>query len=123
MIEKFDLKETKLPEIKYQKINPTKYKVTVKSAEDPFLLVMNQRYTPLWKLTDENQTEIGTRTESVDMYTNTWLVDRKGDMELMIEYSPQKYFIFGSYFSIAAIIILCGILIANLAKKRRHDDI
>lgn len=43
-------KKTSTPQIIFTKINPTKYKVTVHGAKDPYALVLSQRFTAKWKV-------------------------------------------------------------------------
>ncbi|RJQ38250.1 hypothetical protein C4559_02135 [Candidatus Microgenomates bacterium] len=42
----------KVPKIIFEKINPTKYKITVYSAENPYILVFSDTYHNSWKLFD-----------------------------------------------------------------------
>lgn len=43
-------KERSIPDIMFTQINPTKYKVTVQDARDPYVLVFSQSFHPKWKL-------------------------------------------------------------------------
>ncbi|OGH51269.1 MAG: hypothetical protein A3H17_03345 [Candidatus Levybacteria bacterium RIFCSPLOWO2_12_FULL_37_14] len=43
-------KEALIPQIIFTKINPTKYKVTVHGAKDPYALVLSQRFNAKWKI-------------------------------------------------------------------------
>lgn len=42
------------PRVSFQKINPTKYRVSVSFVEKPFALVLAQKYDAKWKLVDVN---------------------------------------------------------------------
>jgi len=55
-----DIKDMK---ITYQRINPTKYRVTIKNATKPFLLVLQNSFSPHWKLFPTN-TPIASRNIS-----------------------------------------------------------
>lgn len=55
-------------QIIYQRINPTKYRVTIKNALKPFLLVFQNSFSPHWKLYPAN-TPIASRNIS-DSYFN-----------------------------------------------------
>lgn len=82
-----------IPELSYTRIDPTRYEVKIKSVKTPFVLIMNQKYSPEWKLIDrKDNKEIETKTSPIDMYANGWLIDKQGDMDLVIEFTPQKYF-------------------------------
>lgn len=109
-VEEFDKKFNELPEISYQRIDPTRYTVEVRGAAGPFILVMNQRFSPLWKLTDlKNNTEIDAKNFPIDLYANGWLIDQKGDLSMMVEYRPQKYFKIGEVISVVFILFLIGL--------------
>ncbi|MEK7533859.1 MAG: hypothetical protein AAB600_00840 [Patescibacteria group bacterium] len=43
-------KERSTPQVIFTKINPTKYKVTIHGAKDPYALVLSERFNPKWKL-------------------------------------------------------------------------
>lgn len=43
-------KETSVPQIIFTKINPTKYKVAVAGAKDPYTLVLSEKFNAKWKL-------------------------------------------------------------------------
>lgn len=119
-VEKFNISSRKLPEITYTRLDPTRFQVNIKSAKDPFILIMNQKYSPLWKLIDQkSKTEIKTKTFPIDSYANGWLIDQKGDLEFLIEYMPQRYFEKGIIISGVAILLLAGVLGLNLAKRIR----
>lgn len=59
-------------QIIYQRINPTKYKVTVKNAIEPFLLVFQNSFSPHWKLFPTNT--IGSKNIS-DSYFNGGIIE------------------------------------------------
>ncbi len=52
-------KHYSVPKIVFTKINPTKYKVTINGAKDPYVLVFSEAFNSKWKLfkTDINSTE------------------------------------------------------------------
>lgn len=49
-------KDAVTPQVIFTKINPTKYKVTVNGAKDPYALVLSQRFNPKWKIFFPNKT-------------------------------------------------------------------
>lgn len=116
-IETFENQMEEIPELTYTRINPARYEVKIKSVREPFVLVMNQKYSPQWKLIDrKDNKEIETKTPPVDMYANGWLIDKQGDMDLIIEFAPQKYFEKGALVSIATLIVSGGTLAFSLRK-------
>ncbi|MEK7119588.1 MAG: hypothetical protein AAB889_03670, partial [Patescibacteria group bacterium] len=44
------MKETLIPRVTFTKINPTKYKVVVRDAKNPYTLVLSQSFSQKWKL-------------------------------------------------------------------------
>lgn len=129
------------PQISFAKINPTKYKITVKDANDPYFLVLNQEFSSRWKLFlegknkykysfsipfDSNIFETAGKSPiseknhlPVNGYANAWYIapsDVKNAKEytLIAEMSTQQYFYFGLAIST---ITLMGIMIFGLYKK------
>ena len=65
-----DIKDT---QIIYQRINPTKYRVTIKNATEPFLLVFQNSFSPHWKLYPTN---ISTASRNIsDSYFNGGVIE------------------------------------------------
>ena len=48
-------KESSIPQIIFTKINPTKYKVIVRGAKDPYTLVLSQEFNTKWKVFLSNE--------------------------------------------------------------------
>ncbi|GAH12206.1 unnamed protein product, partial [marine sediment metagenome] len=110
-----ELKEN-LPEISYKKINPTKYLVNVKNAQDPFYLVQLENYDTYWNAgIDGNKLD---EHKKVFGYANAWHIDKKGNYNVVIEYTPQKYFYFGLFISLTFLLILVIFLIYLKIKIR-----
>ena len=124
-IEKLEDNTGKLPEVSYSRIDPTRFNVQVKSAQNSFILIMNQKYSPLWKLVNlKTGKEITSKIPLVDSYANSWLISDTGDLELSIEYSPQKYFEIGLFVSGVVIFILIGILaVSRINHKNKQHEI
>lgn len=116
-IETFEEQTREIPEVSYTRIDPTRYGVKIKSVDSPFVLIMNQKYSPEWTLIDmKDNKEIETKTSPVDMYANGWLIDKQGDMDLIIEFAPQKYFEKGILVSIITLLALGGIWMISFWK-------
>ncbi len=52
------------PSITFQKINPTKYKVTVEKTDGPYLLVFSERFNSNWKIFRDDSQSLPAKTES-----------------------------------------------------------
>jgi hypothetical protein len=101
---------------KYEKINPTKYKVDIKDATRPYVMSLAQSYDPLWVAYIDDPSgpngevskhDINNKIKSTPLYSiiNGFYIDRKGDYSLIIEYEPQKWFLEAGIVSIIALIL------------------
>jgi len=52
------------PAITFQKINPTKYRVTVEDVRGPYLLVFSERFNRNWKIFRDDSQDLSIETES-----------------------------------------------------------
>lgn len=60
-------------QIIYKRINPTKYKVIVKNATKPFLLVFQSKFSPHWRIYPSNG--LGGTIQVIDTYYNNQIVE------------------------------------------------
>ncbi len=102
----------------FQKVNPTKYIVNVKNAKDNYVLVFNQAFDRNWQAYIQNDS-LESNHVVVNGYVNGWIIDKKGNYEIALEYTPQKIFYIGAF--ISAITLLFGIFI--YFTKIRHPKI
>jgi hypothetical protein len=115
-------------EIRFRRINPTKYEVNVSQATDPFLLVFSESYNSQWVLKigpsgdarrslDDELAGSPFRHLAANGYANSWWIDRPGTYRLTIEYLPQRWYQIGSAIS-AATLLICLVTAACVGKKR-----
>jgi hypothetical protein len=74
------------PKIEFQNINPSLYKIKIIGISKPMILKFNEKFDYNWDLkgiSHRNHFEI-------DGYANGWLIDKTGNIELDLYYSPQK---------------------------------
>jgi hypothetical protein len=110
-----------LPEVNYQEISPTKYKVSVKNANGPHVLIFSENYSPGWQVTgtDKVSKNFIINHFSVNMFANAWyLADTPKDYELEINYRPQKLFDLGAGVAILTVIFSIAIVIKNKVKEK-----
>jgi hypothetical protein len=107
-------KENKLstPEIvTFDKINATRYKVSVKGAKEPFLLVFSELHDSGWKvyfrdgISAERRDKIWETWDQpylsddnhflVNGYANSWWIDQTGDFEMILDFFPQRFLYVG----------------------------
>ena len=110
--------------INYEKINPASYLVTVKAAEEPFILFFNERYHPMWRLLEKgssgellNYQFANENHFIIDGYANGWVINKKGDFDLVLEFLPQKLFKKGVFISSAGLISVLAIISYWVVKR------
>lgn len=106
-----------VPDIAYEKINKTKYILHIKNASTPFLLVFSELYNNGWKATffDGKKAENHIR---VNFYGNGWIIDKKGDYTLEVEFAPQNFMDIGEKISFASYaLIFAGLSILKMKHK------
>ncbi|MBN2168546.1 MAG: hypothetical protein JW738_04825 [Actinobacteria bacterium] len=91
------------PAITTKQISPEKYKVTVKGAERPYMLVMSEAYDAMW----EAKVEGGETIDAIPLYAtiNGFPIEKTGDYTITIEYASQKWFTMGLAFSVLSLVI------------------
>ena len=103
------------PSVTYEKLSPEKYKVRVKGATKPFVLVFGEAYDRLWtaRLSD------GKNIEPVPLYSlvNGFPIDKTGSYDVTIEYPPQRWFHVGLLISL--LTLFACLLYALVAVRRR----
>lgn len=111
-------KSFNMPNISFEEKKPLRFNISITEGSDPFVLVFNQRFNSLWKLSDSNGKSISPHF-SVDGYANGWLLGGKENYYLNLEYYPQKLFEYGIVISIFSLIISMIIYIFVNTKNKR----
>jgi hypothetical protein len=99
----------------WKKVNPTKYLVSLKINRVPVSLIFSETYEELWKL------RYGEETISSRPYMgilNSFLIDKTGEFEVIIEFTGQKYVNYGLIVSGFALVLIIGYLIIKYYKLR-----
>ena len=106
-----------VPLITYTKINPTKYSVRVSGAKDSFILVLSELFNNGWIARFDDNTTANTHFLA-NAYANGWLIDKTGDFNLTLEFSPQRLLDIGKI--ISGLSILGGLIYigSTLLKKK-----
>lgn len=120
------------PLVEFEQISPARYKVKVKDAQTPFFLVLSTGFDPRWEayfttaraknllellsgsLPGDAVSQEGHRI--VNGYANGWYMDRLGNYEMFLEYSPERILIISQ--KLALVIITASILILALYYRR-----
>ncbi len=105
------------PKVEYEKIDPSKTIVKIQKASAPFILTINNAYSPGWKIYEGNKNIFSLFFSKAifeeghiksNGYSNSWYIDKPGDYEFTVYYEPQKAFYLGGIVTIATLIsIIC----------------
>ncbi len=106
--------EPKAELVNYEKLSATRYKVNV-NAIQPFILSFAESYDPLWTARVNSQ-----KIDPLPLYAsiNGFYIEETGDLELIIEYDPQKWFVWGSYITIIGFCICLALATGEWKKER-----
>ncbi len=107
-----------LPQVSYKKINATKYTVHIANASSPFILVFSELFNNKWEAFYKNSFPI-TSHFRVNIYANGWLVDKSGNFDINIEFTPQQLYRKGEILALSS-HILNGIIFVTLMIKQRR---
>lgn len=118
------------PTISFENISPAKYKVKVSDAKNPFFLVLSTTYDPKWSafFTDSRDSSLmekmsetipGDLVQSqnhliVNGYANGWYIDKSGDFDMYLEYTPVRASTIGRKISTIAVVFFALGFIARL---------
>lgn len=118
------------PSSEFVQRSQTNYKVTIKKAGDPFILVFNQSFNQNWEISNDKGVVLSTQKHIlINEFANGWHIDPQMicdrlpcDAGLSIDFKHQKYFAFSMYLNITIFIIsvisIVLISIKKLFKKK-----
>lgn len=109
-------------EVNYQKINTTKYLLHIKHAVTPFLLNFSELYNDEWKAYYNDGKEVNNHMR-VNIFANSWVVDRQGDFDMVVEFSPQYWMDIGEKISAISSIIMLGTVIYILGFRKKRMEV
>ena len=102
-------KTKQLPEIKFTKINPTRYQVEVTHAVEPYLLIFSEAYHPEWQASIEGEHLM------VNGFANGWWIKKTGDYQIILDFKPQRIY----YFSVGVSLLTFFMAIIYFLVKRK----
>lgn len=99
----------------YEMIEQTKYIVNV-NATTPFVLAFVEAYNPLWVAHINDNEAIST---SFPLYSviNGFSINKTGQLQITIEYEPQKYFRYGSAITAISLSGSIGYLLLKIINR------
>lgn len=97
--------EERIP-VTWKMINPTKYEVKLKT-EKPTYLVFSETFNPYWIL------KLSHPVPSLSAYSmiNSFFIPKPGEIEAILEFTPQKYVYRGLWISGMGLVFICGYLL------------
>lgn len=110
------------PAISYQKISPTKYKINIVNATQPYFLNFLDSYNFGWKAYIKNKKIPQEKHFMVNGYANSWYIDKLGSYEITLEYWPQEVFTLGLFISIISIISVSIYLFIKKYDQTQQND-
>jgi hypothetical protein len=104
------------PQVTFKKISSEKYKVSVRGARAPFVLVQSEAYDHLWVA----ELPGGKRVDPVPLYAsiNGYPIEKTGDFDLVLEYEPQKFVNFGFLITFLT-LLACAVYLFYRWRKPR----
>jgi hypothetical protein len=132
-------------ELKFNKISPTKYGLQISNVDRPVSIIFSDSYDKYWQLTDDKKDFIGNfisrdlnkyyQHVMVNEYSNGWNINLPDlcseedvctknssgtyDLDLTLEYSPQKFFNLGLVTSSITFFTVISLFIISLIKGPR----
>ena len=104
------------PSVSWRMINPTRYEVELERTR-PGFLIFAENHHPLWVARINGETMNSTPGNCA---LNSFLIDKKGKRKVVIEFTPQRYVMRGSYISLSGLILIGGYLLGSMRKKRKR---
>lgn len=135
---KYNSEENYSPSLQFQKVNPTHYHVSIQNIKSAFPLVFSEEYNSNWHLfSSKHKKSLFEKNHFIsNSYANSWYIDPRlvcerqnmsefvcsknsdgsYDLELDIEFTPQKLFHIGLLISTSSLVILFIITVYGLVK-------
>lgn len=110
-------KQTLAPKISYGYVDPTRARVHIQNAKDPFVLIFKETYSPFWHANIVTGESLDKHFSANGAF-NGWYIDKQGDYDIELTFSPQKKYTYGYIISsivFAVSLLLCGVF---LIKKK-----
>lgn len=87
-----EIPQMNLPDIEWEKVNPTKYLVRIKDAKDPFLLVFSESFHKGWRAYIWPTKEEIKNHLPANGYAQAWWVENPmSNFQILIKYMPQDW--------------------------------
>ena len=99
-----------IPELAFEKINPTKYTISVENSTGAFFLVFSSTFDNNWDAYVNDQRIPDGYHFEANGYANVWYIDKTGTYTITLEFWSQKLFYVGVIISCAT-LVLCTVYV------------
>lgn len=97
-------------DLKWNKINPTLYGLSLTSQTTPYILVFSETFHPLWQIRDSAGKKIDLSHFSINGFANGWFIEEPLPQNIRVEFILQDNFRLGIMISaitfIASLVLL-----------------
>lgn len=100
--------------IEYEKLSPTRYRATV-TSDQPFMLSFAEAYHRLWIASVSGKEYPSVPLNSIG---NGFWIEDTGELEIIIEFKPQRWFYWGAVISGLAVFCSFAFLFWNWKRKK-----
>ena len=108
--------------INYTKIGPTLYKTEINTTK-PFMLSFAESYDPLWTVKIDKIDGKSIKSDFIRPIPlhviNGFLINQTGNLDITIEYEPQRWFYIGIIVSMITLTICISYLIYDWRKNKK----
>jgi len=104
----------------FQKINPTLWKVKI-NATKPFMLSFAESYDPLWVAKIKQANGKWKEYQPVPLYSviNGFWINETGNLDITVEYKPQRWFYIGAAISLATLLSCISYLVYDRIRSKK----
>lgn len=107
--------ETENFKVAWKMVNPSEYHLSLENIKAPCLLIFSESFDQQWFVQFEGNKIYSQKTKDG---LNSFSINQNGNLEVTVNYEPQKYFNYGLIISLATFIFLFGALIISHFKKK-----
>lgn len=108
--------------IRYEKISNSKYSLKINSS-GPFIIPFTESYNYLWTARIDKINGERVKSDiihSIPLYyiINGFLINQTGNLDIIIEYEPQKWFYMGTIITIITLVVCIGYFIYDWRREK-----
>lgn len=109
------------PKVSHQMSSPTKHKAVI-HAEEPFTLIFSESFHPYWRAYTliNGKKHFFTLHEKANGFANGYWIDQTGDFEVILEFTPQRFFVICLILTALSILFFLGLLFSSLISRKQE---